>query len=192
MTNPLTRRRLAAFGAGLAASALGGKSAFAFPLADAAAKLTDIFPVRPPAISFTDAAGRRLTLADYRGSGLVVNLWATWCAPCKAEMPTLAALNRRLRGEGILVLPISIDATGAEAVTPYFAAHRIKGLPVLLDPSGSALAALHGEGVPLTVIIDRRGMMVARSLGGADWNTAAAIAKIREMTGPAGGGTTAT
>lgn len=167
-----------------------GKSALAADLPDAAGRLSDLFPVSPPAFSFTDAAGKQLTFADYRGKGLVVNFWATWCGPCKKEMPTLAALNKILTPDGILVLPISVDAAGAKAVKPYFAAHHIEGLPVLLDPSSSALAAFHSDGIPLTVIIDRQGQMVAKTLGGANWETLATAAKIRRMVGEKTGSAT--
>ena len=190
MAMALTRRRLAACGAGLAAAAGFGKSAFAMPLPDALGRLSDMFPVAPPSFSFTDAAGKKLSLADYRGNGLIVNFWATWCAPCKAEMPTLAALNKVLTPDGIRVLPISVDSSGAEAVTSYFAAHHIEGLPVLLNPSSSALEAFHAEGIPLTIIIDRNGRMVAKTLGGADWNTPATASKIRSMVGAKSGAVT--
>lgn len=183
MAVTFTRRRLAAFGAGLAAAGGFGKSAFADPLPDALDRLREIFPVDPPPFSFTDASGKKLTLADYRGSGLVVNFWATWCFPCKQEMPTLAALNKVLTPEGILVLPISVNSTGAAAVKPYFTTHHIEGLPVLLDPSSSALGAFKAEGIPLTVIIDRKGQMVARTLGGANWNTPAVASRIRSLVG---------
>jgi len=98
-------------------------------------------------------------------------------------MPTLAALNKVLTPEGILVLPISVDSTGAAAVKPYFTTHHIEGLPVLLDPSSSALGAFKAEGIPLTVIIDRKGQMVARTLGGANWNTPAVASRIRSLVG---------
>ncbi len=185
MTKPFTRRQFAGLGAGLAAAGLLGKSAWSMDLPDAANGLTDVFPYDPPKFSFTDVAGKPLDFADYRGHGLLVNFWATWCGPCKAEMPTLAALNKRLRPDHILVLPISVDTQGAAAVQPYFAAHRIHGLPVLLDPSGSALEIFHADGVPLSLVINRQGQIVARLLGGADWNTAIIVAKLRRMVGPA-------
>ena len=190
MTKPFTRRQFAGLGAGLAAVGLLGKSAWGMDLPDAAQRLTDVFPYDPPAFSFTDAAGKPLTFADYRGRGLLVNFWATWCGPCKAEMPTLAALNRTLLPDGILVLPISVDTQGAAAVKPYFKAHHIHGLPVLLDPSSNALEIFHAQGIPLSLVINRQGQIVARTLGGANWATAAAASKLRRMVGPAGAATT--
>jgi thiol-disulfide isomerase/thioredoxin len=184
MTKPFTRRQFAGLSAGLAAAGLFGKSAWGEELPDAAGRLEDVFPADPPAFSFTDAAGKRLGFADYRGRGLLVNFWATWCGPCKAEMPTLAAINKTLMPDGILVLPISVDASGAAAVEPYFTANHIEGLPVLLDPSSNALALFHAKGIPLSLVINRQGQIVARTLGGADWNTAATASKLRRMVGP--------
>ena len=95
-------------------------------------------PGIPTAAGFQDGDGTPRTLADYAGRGLVVNLWATWCAPCVAEMPELQELARKVAGDGILVLPLSSDRGGAEVVRRFYAANRIDGLPVLLDPRGEA------------------------------------------------------
>ncbi|MCF3946723.1 TlpA family protein disulfide reductase [Acidiphilium sp. AL] len=190
MALTLSRRHFAAIGAGLAAPGLAslagfGKSARASDLPDAAGALGEIMPVPPPPFHFMNAGGRRLTLAHYRGEGLVVNFWATWCGPCTRELPTLAALNKVLLPDGIRVLPISVDSSGARAVEPYYAKHHIEGLPVLVDPSSSALAAFHVDGIPLTVLIDRKGDMVARLEGAGDWNTPATAAKVRRLVGGA-------
>ncbi|HEX7388977.1 MAG TPA: TlpA disulfide reductase family protein [Acidiphilium sp.] len=168
---------------GLASLAGFGKSARAQALPDVAGALTEVMPSPPPPFRFMNAGGRRLSLADYRGQGLIVNFWATWCGPCTRELPTLAALNKTLSPDGIRVLPISVDATGVRAVEPYYAAHHIEGLPVLVDPSSSALDAFHVNGIPLTIIIDRKGDMVAELEGAGDWNTPATAAAVRRLVG---------
>lgn len=138
-------------------------------------------PAELPAISFFDADGTEHTVAEFRGYGLVVNLWATWCVPCRAEMPSLAALSRALAPEDVGVLPLSSDRGGAGAVAGFYAQHAIAGLPVLLDPKGAALKAWGGPGIPVTVLIDREGRERARMEGSADWSTPAAIARVRSL-----------
>jgi thiol-disulfide isomerase/thioredoxin len=140
-------------------------------------------PPAPPApASFTDAEGTSQTLAAYAGKGLVVNLWATWCVPCVAEMPELATLARMVAPEGILVLPLSGDRGGAEVVQRFYTAHGIAGLPVLLDPKGTAARAWGARGLPTTLIIDRQGREQARVEGAIDWAGAAVVAEIRRLT----------
>lgn len=185
----LSRRHFAALGAGLVLpdlTALGGigKSALAAQLPDVAPNLDVTIPQPLPRFHFLDTAGRRLTLEHYRGEGLVVNFWATWCPPCRAELPSLVALNRRIVKYGIRVLPISVDSQGIDVVRSYYKDHRITGVPILLDPSSSALDAFQVSGIPLTVIVDRRGSMVASLQGAGDWNSNAVIARLRKLIGP--------
>ena len=109
--------------------------------------------------------------------------WATWCVPCVAELPALAALARRLRGEGILVLPASSDRGGAAAVEAFYRGHAIEGLPVWLDPKGAAAQAWGARGIPTTLIIDRAGRERARAEGALDWASEAAVAEIKRLVG---------
>ena len=132
-----------------------------------------------PAIEFSDAAGASHTLADYRGKGVVLNLWATWCGPCVAEMPSLLALSRA--AQGFAVLPLSIDHGGAAVVGPWLAQHGASDLPVLLDSKQAAVAAFGARGVPTTFVIDRAGMLRGTLEGGADWSTPAAQAAVRAL-----------
>ncbi len=122
-------------------------------------------------MKFTNAKGQPLTLGAYKGHILVVNLWATWCGPCVDELPTLAALAGEIHAFGGLVLPISIDTNGAKAVQPFYALHGITNLPVLLDPNGDNLDILSTDGVPITLVVNPEGRLVARLEGAADWNT---------------------
>jgi thiol-disulfide isomerase/thioredoxin len=156
-------------------SALAGNRAAAqtdnSSLPDAADVLAPIAPLAAPALKFTDAKGQKLSLTDYKGHVLLVNLWATWCGPCVEEMPTLAALAGQMQAYGGLVLPISIDTNGAQAVRPFYALHAITDLPILLDPDGSNLDVLNTDGVPVSLIINPAGRLVGRVEGSADWNT---------------------
>jgi thiol-disulfide isomerase/thioredoxin len=134
-----------------------------------------------PAISFRDAEGKELTLADFRGRLLVVNYWATWCAPCVEEMPSLDRLHAALSPEGIEVAAISVDRGGMRQVAPFFEVHGLKHLPVYLDPSGASMRALGVRGLPTTIVIDRRGRDAGRLEGAADWNSDAAKRLLRAL-----------
>lgn len=146
-----------------------------------------LIQVRPPAaapkLAFTTADGKPRTLADYVGQGVVLNLWATWCAPCVAEMPALNTLAGKLAADHIVVLPVSIDRTGAKAVEPFYKAHDITALPVLLDPAGDAPKAVGVTGIPTTLIIDRKGLVAGKLQGPVDWAAPAAAATIRKLVG---------
>ena len=134
-------------------------------------------------IAFTTADGTARGLSDYAGSGIVLNLWATWCVPCVAEMPSLDAFAQSMAKLGIKVLPLSSDRGGAHIVEAFYAEHAIKSLPVLLDPRSAAAKALGVRGIPTTFIIDRQGRAVASLEGTADWASTEAMAKIRQLVG---------
>lgn len=134
-----------------------------------------------PAITWQTASGQTKALTDYAGGGVVLNFWATWCAPCVREMPTLAALSRLLDATAVSVLPLSSDRGGAEVVARYFATEHIEGLPILLDPRGAAAHALGTRGLPTTVLIDSQGRERGRFEGAADWASPAAVAAVKAL-----------
>ena len=177
----ITRRSLLAAGGTLAAG-LGSRKSHAADLNDLAQALTPTDPPVPaPDIAFTAADGTEHHLSDFIGHGMVVNLWATWCAPCVEEMPSLAALSKRLAPDDIAVLPLSSDRGGAGAVEAFFEQHDITGLPVLLDPKGAAAHAWHARGIPTSLIVDKRGRERARLEGSADWSTPQAATIVRKL-----------
>ena len=157
-------------------------SAYAASLPGAAEVLNKTVPKRMPVFDFMDQDRRLRSLKNYQGRGLVVNLWATWCIPCLWELPTLAALNKMLSPNDIQVLPIAVASGGADKIDSYFVKNHIEGLPVLVDTSATAFAALNTNVVPLTIIINRSGELVAYLEGGADWGTAATALKVRNWT----------
>jgi thiol-disulfide isomerase/thioredoxin len=140
-------------------------------------------PVVPPAIRLVDADGRAHGLGEFAGKGLVVNLWATWCLPCVAELPDLADLAGRVRAEGVEVLALSSDRGGAPVVEAFFRAHGIEGLPVWLDPDGAAGEAWAVRGIPTTLILDRAGRERARVEGPVDWGAAPVVAAVLKLAG---------
>jgi len=179
----ISRRMMLAAGGTLAAASWPRKSR-AQELKTLSAALQPVDPpVIPPDITFVDASGNTHHLSEFLGHGMVINLWATWCAPCVAEMPSLAALSKTLAPADIAVLPLSSDHGGATAVESFFTAHGIAGLPVLLDPQGKAERAFNVEGIPTSVIIDKSGHERARLSGSADWSTPAAVATVRSLVG---------
>ncbi len=121
------------------------------------------------AISFVDGDGARRSLADFRGRVILLNLWATWCGPCKREMPELDALQARLGGDRFLVLALSQDRGGAKVIAPYFRANKLDNLAVYVDGSLKSARALGVPGLPTTILIDRGGNEVGRVLGIAKW-----------------------
>jgi thiol-disulfide isomerase/thioredoxin len=182
----LQRRLLLAAGATLASAPFGRKpqaAAGAGPLPDASkVKPTPGAPL--PEFSFRQADGAERTLADYAGHGVVLNLWATWCVPCVAEMPSLDALAEAVAGAGVMVLPLSSDRGGAAAVERFYAERGVKHLPVLLDPRGAAARALGAVGIPTTLLIDAGGRERGRLEGGADWASAGSIAMVKALARP--------
>ncbi|OYV44907.1 MAG: hypothetical protein B7Z75_01935 [Acidocella sp. 20-57-95] len=192
LSRNLTRRSIIAAATGLAASAAGGNYARAQmstdDLPDAATGISEIMPSTAPVLKFTDVNGAAQSLTTYRGSGLVLNVWATWCGPCVAEIPSFNAIAPKLAASKILILPISVDDSGAKAVRPFYQTHNITNLPILLDPTGNAPAILDSDGIPITLLIDPAGRIVARLEGGANWNTPRTLSLITQLIGtkPAG------
>jgi thiol-disulfide isomerase/thioredoxin len=128
-------------------------------------------PAPAPAAPFTDAAGKTHTLAEFKGKVVVLNLWATWCAPCVAEMPTLAKLETATQGQPVVILPVSVDDADDVANAEAFIAKR-PPLPFYSDPKYGLAFAFKppAEGLPTTVLIDPAGNVRARVSGGADWS----------------------
>jgi thiol-disulfide isomerase/thioredoxin len=138
-------------------------------------------PQDPPDGVFLSQDGATHRLAEFKGRGMVVNMWATWCAPCVAEMPSLEALSKALAPKDIAVLPLSSDRGGADAVAAWFQAHNISALPILLDPKGALARAFNARGIPTTVIINTAGKVVGRLEGAADWSAPDAQALIQKL-----------
>ncbi|WP_419758872.1 TlpA disulfide reductase family protein [Acidisoma sp.] len=188
MSLKVSRRRVLVTAATVAAGTIGGNLAPRRALAQEMGSVDDLEEMPPgatlPAFQFFTADNQPRTLADYRGRGVVLNLWATWCGPCVAEMPTLDTLAAAVSADDIVVLPVSSDAGGAASVRAFYDGHDIDHLPVLLDPGGAVTQAWQVPGIPVTVIFDRSGHPRARLIGGADWSTPAAVAKVKALCGP--------
>lgn len=135
----------------------------------------------PPQTPFVDAQGKTVTLSDLKGQVVVLNLWATWCAPCRQEMPTLAKLQAAYPGR-VAVAPVAMDrAEDRDKARDFIAQYA--PLPFYQDPKLAMTFALSppAEGLPTTVIYDRAGHERARLSGGADWNSPEARAVIEAL-----------
>lgn len=142
-----------------------------------------------PTGDFAGLDGRARQLADFRGKPLLVNLWATWCAPCVREMPTLDALATRYAGR-IAVVPVAQDLEGADRVRPWFAARRFTTLTSFVDPENRLLMAAGGNlSLPLTILYDGNGRELWRVAGGADWTDPEILALIDRSIAPGASGT---
>ena len=127
-------------------------------------------PVPAPDTEYLDPAGQPTTLAASDGRVRLVNFWATWCAPCRKEMPALDALQRSRGGPDFEVIAIATGRNSPEGIAAFREEAGISALGNALDPKGRLAAAMGVPGLPVSVLLDRDGAEVARMLGDADWN----------------------
>lgn len=123
-----------------------------------------------PELAFVDGAGKPVSLANFRGKTVLLNIWATWCPPCREEMPSLDRLQKSLGGPGFEVVALSLDAGGAEEVKRFYQETGIGSLAIYVDPGMRATAKLATPGVPTTLLIDARGRELGRHAGPAQWD----------------------
>lgn len=131
-----------------------------------------------PAINVTDPAGNQLNLGALQGTPVLVNLWATWCAPCVVEMPMLDELAGDMDGE-LRVLTVSQDLQGPKQVQPFFAKMQFENLEPWMDPENQFGFALESGVLPTTVLYDGSGQEVWRVVGEYDWSSAETQEAIR-------------
>jgi thiol-disulfide isomerase/thioredoxin len=160
-----------------------------FPLA-----LREFFPLKLPAaefifydpakeitdFKFTDGSARNLTLDGFRGTFILVNVWATWCPPCKSEMASLNHLALIFANKNIKIVPISIDVSGGLTVRSFYERLGLKNLSIYVDPSKNVMDALGVTGIPTTILIDREGREIGRMVGPAQWDAPESVKRITE------------
>ncbi|WP_233490448.1 TlpA disulfide reductase family protein [Paracoccus sediminilitoris] len=133
---------------------------------------------------FTDIEGNAHTLADYEGKVVLVNFWATWCAPCREEMPALDRLQAELGGDDFQVVTIATGRNAPARIQSFFDEVGVENLPILLDPRQMVARDMGVVGLPVSVLIDRDGKEVARYLGDAEWDSDVAKTLITQLTAP--------
>jgi thiol-disulfide isomerase/thioredoxin len=131
--------------------------------------------------TFKTADGKDVTLDQWKGRVVLLNLWATWCAPCRKEMPDLAELQKQLGGPDFEVVALSVDKKGAEASAAFLKEVKADNLATYSDTELKSLAQLQAVGLPATILIDRQGKEAARLLGPAPWSSTEAITMIKTL-----------
>ena len=130
--------------------------------------------------SLPDLEGNWQRLSHFRGQVVLLNFWATWCPPCRAEMPSMEALYQTHRDQGFAILAVSSDVQGAAVVQPFLEQYRLS-FPVLLDPRGQVTATYGVRSLPTTYLLDRQGRVVSREIGARNWANAGAQALIASL-----------
>lgn len=144
-------------------------------------------PQPVPPLTFQSLDGQPATLADFAGKVVVLNLWATWCAPCREEMPSLDRLQAKFADRDVVVLALSVDRAGPERVKQFLDEVGVRHLHVYRDPKTAATRALKVPGLPATLLIDRQVREAGRVLGIAAWDGPAAVAAVEKLLAePAG------
>jgi thiol-disulfide isomerase/thioredoxin len=144
-------------------------------------------PRRAAPIAFQREDGGKLTLADFHGRAVLLNLWATWCIPCRAEMPALDRLQAAKGGSGFEVVAVNVDTAKLERRAAFLDSVGVKALTRYADPSGDAFETLHKDGkalgLPVTLVIDKNGCELGVVEGGAKWDSAEAKELIEALKG---------
>ena len=134
-----------------------------------------------PDLCFTDARGKPACLSQWRGRVVLISLWATWCPPCRQEMPQLDRVQARLGGRDFEVLALSLDKRGAPAVRNFYERSGVRGLAVYVDEQVGATEVLAARGIPVSLLIDRQGKVVERISGPVDWSDTGRLARIQQL-----------
>jgi len=150
-------------------------------------QLTEGTP-QAPAVTFYDAEGKALSLNDFRGRYVLVNLWATWCGPCINELPSLVRLQAALPQDRITVLPIDLEKHEVQKVVEFLERTKIEGLPIYIDRDFSAMRGFAANELPLTILIDAEGKEVARAAGEQKWDHADSVAYLKAVSAPPASG----
>ncbi len=184
------------YGATQAGSAVPAECRAAKPVAERIAPLAkgevaavnaSATPKPVPALAFTGPEGQPMQLADLKGKTVLVNLWATWCVPCRQEMPALDKLQAELGGPDFEVVAINVDTRNPDKPKAWLQDNGIQRLAYYADPSGKLLQVLqrsgHVVGLPTTVLVDPAGCEVAVLKGPAEWASPDALALVRAALG---------
>jgi peroxiredoxin len=135
-----------------------------------------------PAPEFTlpDLDGKNVSLSDYRGKIILLNIWATWCQPCVSEMPSMEKLHNKFKKEEFQILAVSIDTQGKNVVAPFMEFHNLS-FKALLDTRGTIQRSYQATGVPESFIIDKNGIIIEKVIGAIDWSSPKVIQYLQDQ-----------
>ena len=137
--------------------------------------VTFVFAKAPnavPEFTFEDGAGAARTLGQWKGKVVLLNLWATWCAPCRKEMPALDRLQKELGSDAFDVVALSVDRAGVPASRKFLDDAKVSNLKLYVESTSKSVGLLHASGLPTTILIDREGREIGRLAGPAEWDGA--------------------
>jgi thiol-disulfide isomerase/thioredoxin len=140
-------------------------------------------PEALPEIAFLDTSAAQRTLAEWQGKVVLLNLWATWCAPCRKEMPALDRLQKELGSDRFEVVALSVDRGGVEVARKFLDQIKVESLMLYVDPTTKVAGQLKAVGMPTTLLIDPQGREIGRLTGPAEWDSADA----KRLIGAVGG-----
>lgn len=136
-------------------------------------------PFAAPAFTLRGEDGKTYRLADYRGKVVVLNFWATWCPPCRYEMPSMERAHKKVQNEGIALLAINVGET-EDQIFEFTGRYPVT-FPLLLDSDGAVIRRYAVVGLPTTFVIDPRGRVTHRAVGGREWDDEKLLAQLRQL-----------
>jgi thiol-disulfide isomerase/thioredoxin len=139
-------------------------------------------PTPVPDVAFTDGAGKRHMLSEFKGRYVLLNMWATWCAPCVKELPALDHLQEAVGGSNFAVVPVNVGRSDALDTAKFLMTHGAGKLSVNVDTTLALMRVMHVYGLPVTVLIDPKGREIGRAEGPADWDNPDAIAYFNALS----------
>jgi peroxiredoxin len=137
---------------------------------------------KAPDFSLKDLNGKEVEIKQFKGKIIFLNFWATWCGPCKEEMPGMELLHRQFKEKNFVLLTISVDYEGIKPVQEFINKHHYT-FPVLLDPKGETLDLFEVKGIPTTFLIDKKGKMVGKAIGPRDWKSVEVVSLLNLLIG---------
>ncbi len=137
---------------------------------------------KAPNFSLKDLNGKNVEFKNFKGKVVFLNFWATWCGPCKGEMPSLEALYQQFKGKDFVFLSISVDYEGVRPVKEYIEKNRYT-FPVLIDAKCETLDLYEVKGIPTTFIIDKKGRMIGKAIGPRNWKSQEVVSLLNLLTG---------
>ena len=133
-----------------------------------------------PDFTFPGLDGKMVSLNDFRGKVVFLNIWATWCPPCRDEIPSMQRLYQKLKGEDFIILAVSIDKSGVETVAPFVKEYKMS-FPVLLDKAGKIETLFGTTGTPESFIIDKQGVLDKKTIGPREWDSPEAMLYFKDL-----------